>query len=59
MGKKVYINGTGHMAKMAAMLMYGESLQDPLLKNLMSYDLETWHGAVCTQVYTKLMMTLS
>ena len=24
-GKKVYINGTGHMAKMAAMLIYGKN----------------------------------
>ena len=24
MGKKVYINGTGHMTKMAAMLIYGK-----------------------------------
>ena len=26
-GKKVYINGTGHMAKMAAMLIYGKNLK--------------------------------
>ena len=26
-GKKVYINGTGHMTKMAAMLIYGKNLQ--------------------------------
>ena len=27
MGEKVYINGTGHMTKMAAMLIYGKNLQ--------------------------------
>ena len=27
MGKKVYINGTGHMTKMADMLIYGKNLQ--------------------------------
>ena len=26
--KKVYINGTGHITKMAAMLIYGKSLQN-------------------------------
>ena len=26
-GKKVYINGTGHMTKMAAMLIYGKNIQ--------------------------------
>ena len=26
-GKKFYINGTGHMAKMAAMLIYGKNFQ--------------------------------
>ena len=26
-GKKVYINGTGHMTKMATMLIYGKNLQ--------------------------------
>ena len=26
-GKKVYINGTGHMTKMAVMLVYGKNLQ--------------------------------
>ena len=27
MGKKVYINGTSHMTKMAAMFIYGKNLQ--------------------------------
>ena len=26
-GKKVYINGTGHMTKMAAVLIYGKNIQ--------------------------------
>ena len=32
-GKKLYINGTGHMTKMAAMLIYGKNLQNLLLQN--------------------------
>ena len=27
-GKKVYINGTGHMTKMAAMPIYGKNLKN-------------------------------
>ena len=41
-GTKVYINGPGHMTKMAAMPIYGKNLKT--LKNLQnqkSYDLET------------------
>ena len=40
-GTKVYINGPGHMTKMAAMPLYGKNL----LQNQKSYDLETWHVA--------------
>ena len=32
-GKKVYINGTGHMTKMVSMLIYGKNLQNLLLQN--------------------------
>ena len=32
-GKKVYINGTGHMTRMAAMLIYGKNLKNLLLQN--------------------------
>ena len=40
--KKVYINGTGHMTKMAAMLIYGKkNFKNLLLQNRKSYDLET------------------
>ena len=45
-GEKVYINGQGHMAKMAATPIYGKNL----LQNQKSYhDLETWHVASGTQ----------
>ena len=35
-GKKVYINGTGHMTKMAAMLIYGKNLQKSSPKELIA-----------------------
>ena len=46
-GTKVYINGPGHMTKMAAMPIYGKNLlksssPEPPQK---SYDLETWYVA--------------
>ena len=47
-GTKVYINGPGHMTKMAAMPIYGKNLKN-LLQNQKSYDLETWHVALGTQ----------
>ena len=43
--KKIYINDTGHMTKMAAMLIYGKNLQNIVLQKRKSYDLETWHAA--------------
>ena len=50
---KVYINGPGHMTKMAATPIYGKNLKN-LLQNQMSYDLETWHVALGTQVLQSL-----
>ena len=47
--KKVYINGLGHITKMAAMPMYGKSLKNLLVQNQKSYDLETWHVSLGTQ----------
>ena len=46
---KVYINGLGHMTKMATMPIYGKNLKNLLLQNQKSYDLETWHVALRTQ----------
>ena len=43
---KVYINGTGHMTKMAAMPIYMvKTFRNLLLQNQKLYDLETWHVA--------------
>ena len=53
-GKKVYLNGPGHMTKMAAMPIYGKTLKNLLLKNQKSYDLETWHVASVTQTVQSL-----
>ena len=39
---KVYINGQGHMTKMAAMAINSKNL---LLQNKKAYDFETWHEA--------------
>ena len=53
-GTKVYINGPGHMTKMAAMPIYSKSLKNLLLQNQMSNDLETWHVASVTQALQSL-----
>ena len=53
-GTKVYINGPGHMTKMAAMPIYGKNLKKLLLQNHKSYDLETWHVASGTQALQSL-----
>ena len=39
-GTKVYINGPGHMTKMAAMPIYGKNLKNHILQNHYSYYLE-------------------
>ena len=53
-GTKVYINGSGHMTKMAAMPIYGKFFKNMLLQNKKSYDLETWHEASGTQGLQRL-----
>ena len=53
-GTKVYINGPGHMTKMAAIPIYGKNLKNLLLQNQMSYDFETWHVASVTQALHSL-----
>ena len=53
-GTKVYINGQGHMTKLAAMPIYGKNLKNLLFQNQMSYDLETWHVASVTQALQDL-----
>ena len=41
---KVYINGPGHMTKMAAMAIIAKAFKN-LLQNQKAYDFETWHEA--------------
>ena len=53
-GKKVYINGTGHITKMAAMPIYGKTFKNLLLQNKQSYGLETWHVALGAQALQSL-----
>ena len=52
-GRKVYINGPGHMTKMAATPIYGKKIFKNLLQNQKSYELETWHAASVTSISTK------
>ena len=54
-GKKVYINGTGHMTMVAAMSIFGKNPSKILLlQNQKFYDLETWHVAAATQALQNL-----
>ena len=53
-GERVYINGPGHMTKMAAIPIYGKNLKNLIFQNQMSYDLETWHVALVTQALQSL-----
>ena len=43
---KVYINGHGHMTKMAAMAINSKKIFKNLLQNQKAYDFETWHEAL-------------
>ena len=53
--KKVCLNFKGHMAKMAAMPIYGENFKKIfLLKNQKSYDLEIWHATCGTEASQNL-----
>ena len=45
MGLKVYINGHGHMTKMAAMAINSKTFKNLFLQNQKAYDFETWHEA--------------
>ena len=43
---KVYINGQGHMTKMAARAINSKFFKNLLLQNQKAYDFETWHEAL-------------
>ena len=43
---KVYINGQGHMTKMAAKAINSIFFLNLLLQNQKAYDFETWHEAI-------------
>ena len=55
-GTKVYINGPGHLTKMAAMSICGKDLKNLLLQNQKSYDHEIWHVASGTLSSTKFFI---
>ena len=43
---KVYINGQGHMTKMATMVINRKKIfKNLFLQNQKAYDFETWHEA--------------
>ena len=48
-GTKSYINGPGHLAKMAAHPYMVKTFENLPLLNRKYYDLETWHVALGTQ----------
>ena len=48
-GTKVYINGPGHMIKMAALPIHGKTFENLLLQNQKFYELETLLVASGTQ----------
>ena len=43
---KVYINGQGHMTKMATMAINSKNFKNLLFQNQEAYDFETWHEAL-------------
>ena len=47
-GKKVYINGQGHMTKMAAMAINRKKNKNLLLQNQKANNFETWCEALVT-----------
>ena len=47
-GKIVYINGQGHMTKMAAMAINRKTFKNLLLQNQKANDFETWCEASVT-----------
>ena len=49
-GKKGYLNG----ALVAATPIYGKTLQKSSPTELIDFDLETWHRALCTQALQSL-----
>ena len=50
-GTKVYINGPGHMTKMAAMPLYGKNLKNLLLQNWRADFHKTWYVLLPIIVY--------
>ena len=56
---KVYINGQGHMTKMAAMAINSIFfLKNLLLQNQKAYDFETWHEAFRNKGLQNLCISL-
>ena len=53
-GTKIYINGPGHMTKMAAMPIYGKNLKNLLLQNQRADFHETWYVASGTPAHHNL-----
>ena len=54
MAKKVYINGHGHMTKMAAMSVNRKIFKNLFLQNQEAYDLEIWCEASVNGAFQRL-----
>ena len=52
--KKAYLNGPGHLTKMAAMPIYGKNIKNFLLLNQKADYLESLYAALGTRVLPKL-----
>ena len=53
-GMKVYINGQGHMTKMAAMAIIAKTFKNLLRQNQKAYDFETWCEASGNEALQRL-----
>ena len=51
---KVCSNGSGHMTKLAAMLIYGKNLKKSSSPESKGYDIESWRVASGAQVLSSL-----
>ena len=56
-GKKVYINGHGHMTKVATMAINRKTFKNLLLQNQKANDFETWCEASVTGALQSLYIS--
>ena len=54
MGRRKFVQTSGHMTKMAAMSIYGKNLKKSSFPDQKAYDLETWYLASGARVLPSL-----